>query len=85
MAKRYMAGDPHKQNDDYTIEVKEKSSSPPSQTSMYDGASQYQSLAKRKLANIRSTYGLKQQNPIKAINQAKKGKPMRREMGYERD
>lgn len=78
-----MAGDPHSQLDDYTIEEKEKTDHQETR-SLYDGTSQYQSRAKRSSLQ-KSPYGLNNRNPIQALAQQKKGKPMRRELGYERD
>lgn len=83
MGKIYMAGDPHSQLDDYTIEEKEKTVDQ-EKRSFYDGTSQYQSMAKRKQLK-KSPYGLNNKNPIQALAQAQKAKPMQRELGYERD
>lgn len=79
-----MAGDPHSQMDDYTIEEKEKDTRV-GKISIYNGTSQYQSANKQKQLNKKSDYGLPMKNPIKKLSQAKKGKPLQRERGCERD
>lgn len=83
MPKIYMAGDPHNQNDDYTIEKKESKTPPAHNTSPYNATEQYQSAAKQQRGQERSQYGLKN-NPIKTHAKKRPGRMVERDMGYGR-
>ena len=79
-SRRYMAGNPLDQNDDYCIEIKDSENEQTKK--QYDLNSQYRSMVKKRDMQSTTKYG----NPIKQhIRKSGKTKQLKRETGYERD